>query len=224
MEQKLEALREIQRKLSLNVIIQDKFKTPITRVGGVDLAFIKELAIVACVTLIFPTLEIVDEETLVTQLDFPYVPTLLSFREGPVMVEIINFLRTEPDVFLINAQGIAHPLFCGCASHVGVLTEKPTIGVATNNLCGEYDHEPVEVGEAVPMRYSGRVVGWVLKSKKGCRPIFVSPGHLVSLESSLKIVKECLRSYKLPEPLQCAHKLANKEVMRLHQTTTNKEG
>jgi len=143
------------------------------------------------------------------------VPTFLGFREGPAIVKLIKLRRRTPDVFLINAQGIAHPLFCGCASHVGVLAQKPVIGVAASNLCGEYDCEPVEVGDAVPMRYNGRVVGWVLKSKAGCNPIFVSPGHLVSLESSLKIVKDCLKNHKLPEPLQQAHRLANDERNKL---------
>ena len=211
MKVEIEALRRIQRELSLKIVVQDVFKTSVTKISGIDLAFVKEKAIVACVTMSFPSLEDVKKKILETELDFPYIPTLLSFREGPAIVKMINSLRSETDIFLVNAQGIAHPLFCGCASHVGVLTQKPTIGVASSNLCGIYDHEPIEVGEAVPMYYSGRAVGWILKSKKGCRPIFISPGHLVSLESSLKIVKDCLKNHKLPEPLYNAHRLANEE-------------
>ena len=137
---------------------------------------------------------------------------------------MINAMESKPEVFLINAHGIAHPVRCGCASYVGVLANVPTIGIASRNLCGEYDSEPTRVGEHVPLTHNGRIVGWALKSRKGCTPIFVSPGHGVSLTSSLEIVMKCTETNKLPEPLSLAHALANrvKKItlynMRRHET------
>lgn len=214
MEKRIDLLRRIQRELSLEIVSIDLFKKPITRISGIDLAFVKQEAVVASVTVSFPSLEDIEKKTLVTELDFPYMPTLLCFREGPAIVRMINSLGSEADVFMINSHGIAHPFFCGCASYVGVLTQKPTVGVASNSLCGECDHDPKEVGEALPVYYEGRAVGWILKSKAGSSPIFVSPGHLVGLDSSLRITKDCLRDHKLPEPLYRAHRLANEEKNR----------
>jgi deoxyribonuclease V len=215
LEEKLESLRKIQEKISSKIIVKDSFKKPITLIAGVDLAFIQDTAIVACVTQNFPSLEVVDTKTMVVELDFPYIPTFLGFREGPAIVQLIKSLNTLPDIFFINAHGIAHPRYFGCASHVGILVEKPTIGVAANNLQNEYSQKRIDVGEAVSMYYNGRAVGWVLNSKSGCKPIFISPGHLVSLDSSLKIAKDCLKGHKFPEPLFNAHKLANEEKKRI---------
>lgn len=211
MDTSLEELRRVQEEVSGKVVLRDGFRAPIRCVSGVDLAFLDEWAIAVCVALSFPSLKIVEKSSLAMKLDFPYIPGFLSFREGPAIVEAIQNLSVESDVFMINAHGIAHPTFCGCASHVGVLTSRPTIGVAARRLCGEYEHEPVEIGGWVPLRYEGRIVGGVLKSKEGCKPIFVSPGHLISLESSIRLVKASIRGHKMPEPLYHAHRLANKE-------------
>ena len=210
----LDKLRTIQRTLSRKVIIRDAFRKPITRIAGIDIAFASELAITACVITSLPPTKTLVQKTLLRKLDFPYVSAFLSFREGPPIIDIINILKTKVDLFLINAHGLAHPRYYGCASHVGVLTGVATIGVATRNLCGVYDCMPQNVGKAVAIYCSDRQVGWVLLSKEGCRPIFVSPGHKIGLDSSLKIVKACLIDHKLPEPLWLAHQLANDEKSR----------
>ncbi|MFQ6074952.1 MAG: endonuclease V [Candidatus Bathyarchaeia archaeon] len=215
MEIRLEELRRVQREVSSKVVLRDGFRTPIRRISGVDLAFTDDWAIAACVAVSFPPLKIVDKVSLARRLDFPYIPGFLSFREGPAMVEVIKNLNTESDIFIINAHGVAHPTFCGCASHVGVLANRPTIGVAARRLCGKYEHEPMDVGEWVQLRHGGRVVGAVLKSKERCNPIFVSPGHLISLESSIMVVKASIRGHKMPEPLYHAHRLANEDKRRI---------
>ena len=211
----LEALEDVQKKLSEEVIVRDEFGRPLSRIAGIDLAFIDNFAITACVTTSFPPMKVVSNKILVRKLDFPYIPALLGFREGPSIIEVINSMEEKPYIFLINAQGLAHPQYCGCASHVGVLTGEATIGVATSNLCGEYEREPREVGDAVAMYFGGRQVGWVLKSKEGCKPIFISPGHKIGLDSCLKVVKECIVDRKLPEPVWLAHRLANNEKRRM---------
>ena len=210
----LDTLRTIQRTLSRKVIVRDAFRKPVTWIAGIDLAFAGELAITACVITSLPPTKTLVQKTLRRKLDFPYVTTFMSFREGPPIIDIINTLETKAGLFLINAHGLAHPRYYGCASHVGVLTGVATIGVATRNLCGVYDCVPQEVGEAVAIYCNGRQAGWVLQSKEGCRPIFVSPGHKIGLDSSLKIVKACLIDHKLPEPLWLAHRLANDEKRR----------
>jgi len=144
-----------------------------------------------------------------THLDFPYIPTFLSFREGYPIIKLYKKLKTKPDIMIINGHGIAHPLFCGIATHVGVLLDKPTIGVAQSRLCGDY-REPKRLGDCSKITYKGMIVGYVYKSKEKCKPIFVSPGHRISLKSCLRIVKKCIKTHKLPLPLAIAHIQANK--------------
>ncbi len=140
---------------------------------------------------------------------FPYVPTFLSFREAEPIVETFSSLRKKPEVLLVDGHGIAHPREIGLASHVGVLLETPTIGVAKKILVGEYNrHE--DVGGASKILHKGRTVGFALNSRRNSKPIFVSPGHLVSLEKSLEVVKKCIKGHRLPEPLRLAHELSSK--------------
>lgn len=207
----IEEMHCIQRELATKVILEDNYKRPITSIAGIDLAFLDDIAFIACVTVDYTTLETKTVKTSTARLNFPYIPTLLFFREGPPIIDIIKYTEPKADIFIINAQGIAHPEFLGCASHVGVLANVPTVGVTSRRLCGDYEREPGEVGEAVPMRCGGRKVGWVVKSKAGNRPVFVSPGHRISLESSLEIVMKCVKNHKLPEPLHLAHLEANRE-------------
>lgn len=196
------------------VITEDRFRKPIEVVTGVDLAFLDDEAVVAAVTVIYNTLQIMEKKVIKEKTPFPYIPTFLGFREGPSIIKLAKALKIEPDILMLDSQGISHPLFCGCASHVGVLTKRPTIGVAKSRLCGEYHKEPKRIEEWVPLTYEARTVGAIFKSKKGCRPIFISPGHLVSLESSIQIVSRCLGGHKLPEPLHLAHRLATEEKRR----------
>ncbi len=116
---------------------------------------------------------------------------------------------------MINGHGIAHPLFCGCASHIGVLTNIPTIGIATKLLHGMESEIPLVEGEYCNVNYRGQRVGVTFLSKKGCKPIIISPGHLITLDSAIQIVKQSLKSYKFPEPIRLAHKLAEKEKRRM---------
>ena len=217
MPRDIETMRNFQREIAGKVVIKDVYKTPIISVGGIDMAFLDDLAIVAYVAVDYDFLEVKSKIIQLANLDFPYIPTLLSFREGQPIIDLINSVKPKPEVFLINAHGIAHPILCGCASHVGVLANVPTIGVASENLCGIYCHEPEEEDEYVSLSYNGKPIGWALKSKGGCRPIFISPGHRVSFKSSLDITMNCIKNHKFPEPLYLAHFAANKEKRRIGQ-------
>lgn len=216
----LDSLRKIQREAAGKVVVEDRFKSPLESVAGVDLAFLGENGIASSVVMDYPPTKIIETKTLVVPLTFPYISSYLTFREGPPMIKVMSYLESKVGVFLINGQGISHPLRCGLSSHIGVDSGKPTIGVTTSHLIGEYNHEPTFEGEAILLRIEGEAVGWVLKSRLNSKPIYVSPGHQVSLDSSLKIVKNCLLDHRLPEPLQMAHIVANNEKRRLEATRT----
>ncbi len=202
-----EGLREEQRRISERVVVEDHLPRRIGTIAGLDISYSGNKAKTAGVVLEYETLEILEKQTIRATVRFPYIPTFLTFREGPPLIELYKKFEMEPDVLMFNGQGIAHPLRAGLASHVGVLVGKPSIGVAQNRLVGEY-REPERTMEYWGLFLNGEQVGWVLKSKEGCRPVFVSPGHMVSLEKSLEICLHCLRGRKLPEPLALAHELS----------------
>jgi len=202
-----EELIDIQNNLSRNSIFTDLFTKPIRKIGGVDLSFIKDHAVAAYICVNYKNLEIIEKKTLLTKLDFPYRPGFLWFREGPPIVRIIKSLEVLPDVFMINAHGLAHPRRFGCASHVGVNIEKPTIGIAGSKLFGEVIKIPRKFGDTEPLKSNNDTIGYIIKPKIG-KPIYVSPGHMVSLESTVKITINCLRNHRLPEPLYLSHILA----------------
>jgi deoxyribonuclease V len=132
---------------------------------------------------------------------------LLSFREIPPAVACIRRLKLQPDVFLADGQGVAHPYRCGFASHLGLALGKPTIGVAKSRLIGK----PTEVGEKVFLVENGQIIGSVITTKESAKPVYVSVGHLISLRTAIKIVKHCVRNNRIPEPLLLAHKIASEE-------------
>jgi deoxyribonuclease V len=144
---------------------------------------------------------------------FPYVPTLLSFREIPPAVSAIRKLQTEPDVFMVDGQGFAHPYGLGFASHLGLILDKPTIGVAKSLLCGKVERTNEEGWK--PLRQHENIVGAEVVTKQGTRPVYVSVGHRISLNRAVEIVLECVGNYRLPEPIRRAHVMANEEKRRL---------
>ncbi len=190
----LKRLREEQESLRKRIILHDRFSTD--TVGGVDISYDGRDAYGALVIMRGEkVLEIIEKRMRV---DFPYIPTYLAFREEPLISELLREVDDEI-VLLVDGNGILHPRFFGLASHVGVKNDVPTIGVAKSKLLGEVRENRVYV--------SGRHVGWFVRSgrRKG---IYVSPGHRVSVETSIRIVKKYLR-YKNPEPLRLAHMHAN---------------
>lgn len=207
---------EVQKKIRKKLILKDSFSRKINVIAGVDQAFLGDEVISAMVACDYSTMEIVKRDYTVSRANFPYVPGFLSFREGPPIIKTFNKFGKKPDVLLIDGNGILHPRGIGLASHVGVLIDVPTIGIAKNLLCGRFK-EPKRVGDHSPIIYENKTVGHAYKSKKGCKLIFVSPGHKMSLETSLKIIKNCLRNHKIPEPLFLAHKFANELKIKVEK-------
>lgn len=212
MNKDYEYLCRLQREIPQKVILEDKFKKPIKTVGGIDQAFLhegkNEKIISAIVICDYKTLEVRKKNHVISDAEFPYVPTFLTFREGPPVVKLFRKLRVKPDILIIDGNGQLHPRKAGIATHIGVILDMPTIGVAKTLLCGKCE-QPMKIGEYGEIMYQNEVRGTVLKSKEGCNPIYISVGHRISLMTATKIVKNLLKNHKLPEPLRLAHIYAN---------------
>ena len=202
---------ETQLRLSQKIIAEDRLPQKIKRIAGVDVAYTGELAIGAVAVLDYETLELLERQTATSEVKFPYIPTLLSFREIPPAVACIKNLKLTPDVFLADGQGIAHPYGCGFASHLGLAIGKPTIGVAKSRLSGE----PTTIADQIFLVQKGQVIGAVVTTKEGVKPVYVSVGHLISLATAVKIAKHCVRHSRIPEPLLQAHKIAAEEKRKV---------
>lgn len=211
----LEYLRHIQEEIAKKVVLQDQFGAPVEFLGGVDSAYINDVAVTVCVILKYEDLELVEKKSIVSTLKFPYISTYFAFREGPPILEILSKISRVPTILMINSQGILHPTSAGCASHIGILADLPTIGVTQRVLCGSYASEPSQIGDWVPICYQNKVLGAYLLSLRGNKPIIISPGHRITLESAITIVKHSLKGHKLPEPIYLAHKFATEEKSKI---------
>jgi deoxyribonuclease V len=206
-----------QISLAEKIIAEDRLPPKINFIAGVDVAYAGELAIGAVAVLDYESLELLESQTAMCEVKFPYIPTLLSFREIPPTVACIKKLKLQPDVLLADGQGIAHPYGCGFASHLGLAIGKPTIGVAKSRLIGM----SAKIAGEDFLVQKGQVISAVVTTKEGAKPVYVSIGHLISLVTAVKIVKHCARSSRLPEPTLQAHKIASEEkrkVQAKHKT------
>jgi len=199
--------RKAQNCIAQKVITQDQLPAEIRLIAGVDAAYIENLALGAAVVLDYHSLKVLETQVTTQQARLPYIPTLLSFRELPAIISAIRKLKLQPDVFLVNGHGIAHPYRCGLASHLGVALGKPTIGVAKGRLIGEVK----QTEEELFLIDEGEIVGVIVPTLGNARPVYVSIGHMISLRTAVEVVKHCLRSSRLPEPIRVAHKVASKE-------------
>ena len=157
----------------------------------------------------FPDLRLIEEQTERQQADFPYVPGLLAFREGPVILDLYDRLGVKPDILLVEGHGVAHPRGFGIASLLGVLLDMPAIGFAKTRLVGEYNEPGPNKGDSSELLFEGQVVGRALRTRRNVRPVFVSIGHKIGLKQAAEIVLQCCTRYRLPDPLRRAHGLAN---------------
>ena len=201
---------EIQKRLRSRLEFQ-KLPGAIRNVAGMDVSSSKKSNIIwaGVVIVSYRQLDKVEEKWIKGKADFPYIPGLLSFREIPVLLETLKKVETEPDVILCDGQGIAHPRGLGIASHLGLLVNKPTIGCAKSRLVGEFSGVEEEKGSYTQLRFKGREVGMVVRTRRGVKPIFVSQGNNITIEESLKLVINCCSKYRIPEPNRQAHLLVN---------------
>jgi deoxyribonuclease V len=178
-------------------------------VAGVDVSVKDEVSRAAIVVLTYPGFEPVETALATRPTPFPYVPGLLSFREGPVLEAAFTTLRTVPDVFLFDGMGIAHPRRIGIASHMGLWLERPTIGCGKTRLVGHHGPLAPERGAAAPLIDRGETIGVALRTRHARNPLFISPGHLADIATSAELVLRCAPRFRLPEPIRQAHRAAS---------------
>jgi deoxyribonuclease V len=191
------ALYEEQKSLSKQAILIDSLQ-PIKRVGGVDCSYINDEFILA-------GLVVLDDETLrpvyrtfdIQRLTFPYIPGLLAYREAMAMMAVIEKAKLRPDVVMVDGFGTNHPRRCGIATHIGIKLDMPTIGVGKSFLCGSIKGNRIY--------QNGELVGQIIRAMPGQKPVYVSPGHKLSLNTAIRVVKHCIRGHRQPEPTRLAH-------------------
>jgi deoxyribonuclease V len=201
--------RALQQRLAARVRLEDD-RPPLRVVAGVDAGFEDGGAVTraAAVLLDARTLAPLAEALARIPTRMPYIPGLLSFRELPAVLRALADLPQVPDLVFVDGQGVAHPRGLGIAAHLGVITDLPTIGVAKSVLVGTHGEVGTQRGDRTALHYRGKVVGTVLRSKDGIRPLVVSPGHRVSMEAAADLVLACCTRYRLPEPTRLADRLA----------------
>lgn len=201
--------KEIQDALRKQVNIIPLKKTP-ALIAAVDASFIDDKVIAVATLYKYPELRHIQDAFSVKKTHFPYIPGLLSFREGPAVISALKKLKMPPDVILFDGQGIAHPKGIGIASHVGVILNIPTIGCAKSRLIGEFDEPEIKKGSWAFLYYKGKKVGVVLRTREHVKAIFVSPGHMIDISSSIEIVMRCVSGYRIPEPLRRADRISKR--------------
>lgn len=208
----VEKAHRMQVCLSKKIIKEDQLPPKISLVAGVDVSYVGDVGVGAVAVLDYESLELLETAVAVCSVKIPYIPTLLSFREIPPVMAAIRSLKQQPDVFLVDAQGLGHPYRCGFASHLGLILNKPTVGAAKSRLIGA----EVKQDGSVFLVDKDEVIGAVVTTKQGTKPVYVSIGHMVALRTAIEIVKHCSKS-RIPEPIRLAHLLATKERIRLEK-------
>lgn len=200
---------EIQEELRGKLRIEPLEREP-SLIAGIDAAFSGDKIISAACLFTFPGLESIQDSYTVREASFPYITGLLSFREGPAVAEALEGFAKKPGLLIFDGQGIAHPRGMGLAAFMGALLDMPSIGCAKTRLVGEYKEPGVERGSYTPLLYKGDIVGAVLRTQYGVKPLFVSPGHRIDIKGSIDFVLRCAVKYRLTEPVRRAHMLSNK--------------
>lgn len=204
---------QLQRQLAKCIVFEDRLPGKIRFVCGVDAAYVNNLSIGAAVVLDYDSLKLVEFKIAQTKTEVPYIPTLLAFRELPPTILSVRKLETQPDVLLADGQGYAHPCRCGFASQLGLTLGKPTIGVAKSRLVGNIDR--AKHGVAL-LKCGQEVVGAAVTTRRNSKPVYVSVGHMISLQTAIKIVRHCTRNHRVPEPILKAHEIATEEIRKIN--------
>jgi deoxyribonuclease V len=201
---------EIQKRLRARLDLRSLSGT-VKYVAGTDVSSSKKPGHIwaGAVVFSYPQIVKLEEKWISGKTSFPYIPGLLSFREIPVLLEAIKRLEIEPDLVFCDGQGTAHPRGLGLASHLGLLLDKPTIGCAKKRLVGDFSEVGEKKGDYTLLRYEGRVIGAVVRTRTGVKPLFVSPGNKITLKESLTMVLGCCARYRIPEPTRQSHLLVS---------------
>ena len=206
--------KKIQQGLRSKVSTERAFGQ-VNSVAGVDVSIKGEVARAAVVVLSYPELTPIDCGLAELAVQFPYIPGLLAFREAPAVLAALEKLKTEPDLFIFDAQGLAHPRRMGLATHLGVIMDRPSVGCAKSRLCGSH-HEPGPDKGSFAHLYDGEeIIGAAVRTKTGVSPLYVSIGHKVDLPTAIEYVLGCCTKYRLPETTRYAHRVAGGERLQI---------
>lgn len=204
---------EIQKNLREKIITENELGE-VRYIAGADISCNRSspLGYAVVVVMTFPDLEIVEEKRVEAEIKFPYIPGFLAFREAPILLKAFEKLKIEPDLIIFDGQGIAHPRGMGIASHLGIILNKPTIGCAKSKLLGTYKEPGKNEGDFSYLyspQEADNVIGAVVRTKLNTKPVFVSIGHKIDLQTSIKFILACRRGYRIPEPTRIAHNLVS---------------
>ncbi len=211
--------QQIQRELATQVSKKSEAVNPCF-IAGADISAPNSTGVAraAAVVLSYPELNVIEVKTAEDKLHFPYIPGLLSFRESPLVSAACEKLSTDPDLLLVDGQGIAHPRRFGLASHLGLLLDIPTIGCAKSRLCGTHKPLSNEAGAYTELTDNGEIIGVALRTKADVNPIYISIGHKIDLPTAIHWVMECCRNHRLPEPSRLAHLAAGGKSLPVHHS------
>ncbi|HUS73813.1 MAG TPA: deoxyribonuclease V [Sedimentisphaerales bacterium] len=203
--------RDCQKSLASKVQFTPMKKQP-KLIAGIDCAFSKDgqKIIAAVIVLKLPDFVPVETANALRRVTFPYIPGLLSFREAPACIAAVKRLKSKPDLFIIDGQGVAHPRRLGLATHLGLFFDKPTIGCAKSRLTGNFEEPSLEKGAYSPLKDKQEVIGAVVRTRTNVKPLFVSVGNKCLLKDAIQITLGCTTKYRLPEPTRLAHQLVSK--------------
>lgn len=208
----LQELARIQERVAKRVDKRDGFRK-LKTIAGCDISFARgNLACAACAVLDYKTLGVLEQNVVKVKLRFPYIPTFLAFRELEGMLKAVEGVNA--DVYMVGAQGLAHPRRAGLACHLGVVLNKPALGVAKSRLWGEAKLPPRKRGAHSMLKDGKDILGAVLRTKPDAKPVYVSVGHKLSLRTAVKVTLETMRNHRLPEPLRAAHELATQAMRK----------
>ena len=217
--------RTIQESLRPQRILIDSFP-PVTHVGGVDVAYSLSSSMGCCVISVFayPGLSLKTLSWAYGVIDFPYIPGLLTFREGPLVEQAFRRLEIRPEILLFDGHGVSHPRGMGIATHMGIVLDCASVGCAKKPLAGTFEEPGPLRGSTSPVLFKGETVGCVLRTRDRVSPVFVSQGHRVSLKTAVEISLSCGRRYRIPEPLRSAHATARQRILSVPPSLPPGEG
>jgi deoxyribonuclease V len=195
---------KVQRELAKLVKVQD-LDSKIDTVCGVDVGFKDNKAYAAAVVLRFPVMKILEQAFIISDTLMPYIPGLLSFREIPALIPVLEKLTIKPDVIIADGQGLAHPRRLGLASHLGLVFDLPSIGCAKSRLTGKACEPENRKGAFTLLHEGEEVIGAVVRTKENTKPLYISIGHKICLDTAVRVVLDCCAGYRLPEPTRKAH-------------------
>lgn len=201
--------RAMQDELRAKLILSSDVKMPET-IAGIDVGYdnARGLAHASIAVMPLATLKAIQKVQSYVPVNFPYIPGLLSFREIPAILSALSQLMEWPQMLMVDGQGIAHPKRLGIAAHLGVLLDMPSIGVAKSRLTGRFEMPGPQKGNMSALMFGKERIGTVLRSRDNVKPLFISPGHRMDVETSLKITQQCLTRFRLPEPTRIADKFS----------------